>query len=286
MRFVAEWLNQTAIDRRGCWEGDLYRLATLVSPGWSAPWFNLGLLAKHAHRWEDSMRFNQRAVELNSNSQAAWWNLGVAATALRDWEEARRAWAGFGIEVPGTSGEVRLDPQDACVRLNPGTDGEVVWGTRLDPARLLVLNVPRPESGHRYRDIVLNDGVPEGTRELGGIKVSVFDELQLWEASDYLTYQVELEVPSEAAVPRLLEACRDPDLGVEDCSTIRMTCDECSRGNLAPHVCSNVASPSSRRKFAFGAHEEEELRSALNRWRSEVPGADYGPIQQVFPLKT
>ena len=184
------------------------------------------------------------------------------------------------------SGEVRLDPVRACVRLNPETDGEVVWGTRLDPARLLVLNVPLPESGHRYRDIVLNDGAPEGTREWEGVQVPVFDELQLWEASDYRTYKVELEVPSQAAVPRLLEACADPDLGVEDWRTVSMTCAECSRGNLGPHLCSSDPSQSSSGTFAFGAHGAEELRSTLNRWRSEVPGAGYGSIEQVYPLQT
>jgi hypothetical protein len=49
-------------------------------------------------------------------------------------------------------------PVTACVRLNPQSSGEVVCGERLDPARLLILSVPLPESRHRFYDIVLNDG--------------------------------------------------------------------------------------------------------------------------------
>jgi hypothetical protein len=81
--------------------------------------------------------------------------LGIAATALHDWPEAAAT---------------------ACVRLNPQSSGEVVWGERLDPARLVILNVPLPESRHRFRDIILNDGAENGTRAVGGIQVPVFAE--------------------------------------------------------------------------------------------------------------
>jgi len=83
----------------------------------------------------------------------------------------------------------------ACVRLNPRSSGEVVWGERLDPARLLILNVPLPESRHRFRDIVLNDGAENGTRVVDGDQVPVFDELGVWRASEYSTLRVRLLVP-------------------------------------------------------------------------------------------
>src|SRR5205807_10273545 len=70
-----------------------------------------------------------------SKDKAAWWNQGIAATALGRWGLARRAWAGFGIDLP--AGEGPLDfPCGSCpVRLCPDGDAEVVWAHRIDPAR-------------------------------------------------------------------------------------------------------------------------------------------------------
>ena len=100
------------------------------------------------------MRSNQRVLELDPSDEAAWWNLGIAATALRDWSEAGRAWKGCGIKCEARDGEVRAPIVTACVRLDPAGLGEVVWGQRLDPARMVILNVPLLESGHRFHDII------------------------------------------------------------------------------------------------------------------------------------
>ena len=101
----------------------------------SEHWYNAGLAAKYKGELTESLRCNQKAVELDPRNEAAWWNLGIAATALRNWPEARRAWRGFGIDVPPGDNEMRDAGQTACVRLNPSADGEVVWGERIDPAR-------------------------------------------------------------------------------------------------------------------------------------------------------
>jgi hypothetical protein len=64
-RKLAEWLNQfgNVASDAGKLKGAerLYKLASTVAPQWSAPWHNLGLLTKNTGRWEDSLRFNQRA---------------------------------------------------------------------------------------------------------------------------------------------------------------------------------------------------------------------------------
>jgi len=181
------------------------------------------------------MRFNQRALELDPSDEAAWWNLGIAATALGNWSEARRAWKGCGIELEDGVGEVRMLSVRACVRLDPSGSGEVVWGQRLDPARIAILSVPLPESGHRFNDIVLNDGAANGTRvESNGNEVPVFDELSIWKASNYSTFRVKLEMPDDSAKEKLVELCVAHELGVEDWTTIRILCAKCSRGNPGP----------------------------------------------------
>ena len=113
MRWRAEKLNTKglALEEKG-WsrEAELaYMRATKTDPHWSVPWFNLGLLAKRQRRWPESLEWNRRATGINADDEGAWWNMGIAATALGDWDEARRAWAGFGLEIPAGRGPIELD---------------------------------------------------------------------------------------------------------------------------------------------------------------------------------
>lgn len=286
MRPISVWLNDigmAAADGGARRKARLfYHLAARINPKWSAPCYNLGLDAKYAGEWVESRKWNQQAVLRNPKSESAWWNLGIAATALRDWAEARRAWKAYGIECPEGDGELHMDLPDACVRLEPNEAGEVVWGQRIDPARIVVLNVPFPESNHRFRDIVLNDGAPNGTRQRDGQEVSVFDELALFSPSEYSTFQVNLNVPDEKAEKALVDLCNDHHLGVEDWSTVRMLCAECSRGNPGPHECEARDAELGRVAFAFAAKDKKELAAVLEQWRSVSPGAGYGEIELLL----
>src|SRR5262249_52029710 len=152
-------------------------------------------------------------LELGGDDEASWWNLGIAATALHDWNEARRAWKGCGIKIENGSGEVLMPKVTACVRLNPDSEGEVVWCSRLDPARAVILNVPLPESKHRFQDVVLNDGAQNGTRVRGEREIPVFDELEIWKPSSYSTFQAEMSVPNEDDENQLAELCEKRELG-------------------------------------------------------------------------
>jgi hypothetical protein len=285
-RTIAHWLNERGSIADDTGNKDrgrrLQRLASLVDPNWSVPWYNLGLSSKYAGMWEESLRFNQRASALNPKDEAAWWNLGIAATALRNWPEARRAWRGFGIDIPDSAGEVEMPVVTACVRLDPNRSGEVVWGDRIDPARIILLNVPLPESGHRFHDIVLHDGAANGSRTRDGADYPVFDELGVWQPSNYSTFEVSLNVPNEAAEDRLIEFCRGRRIGIEDWSTIRIICAECSRGNPAPHNCTKQAETTGR-PYALAAKSEDDLRMLLTEWVAATPGAECGAVDLVLP---
>jgi len=193
MDFLAESLNDigNSAQNRGKHKCAklLYRSATIVRPSWSSPWYNLGLQAKYQGDWLASALFNERATLLNPDDEASWWNLGIAATALRDWRTAQRVWKRCGIEVDEGSDGISMPSVTACVRLNPNSSGEVIWGTRIDPARIQIRNVPLPSSNRRYRDIVLNDGASTGTRTAGDQQYPVFDELAIWYPSKYSTFQ-------------------------------------------------------------------------------------------------
>jgi hypothetical protein len=241
--------------------------------------YNLGLAAKYDGDWLESLLQNQRADRLRPNDEATLWNLGIAATALGDWEEARRAWRAYGIEVNEGSGEVFAASGRACVRLSPSESAEVVWGDRIDPARIRVLNVPLASSDRRYGDVLINDGAPEGTRISNGEEYPVFDELGMWKLSAYSTYEVELVVPSKFAMDSLEEKCRENDMWVEDWGTVRTLCAACSRGNPGEHDCTSM--PTGKSKFGFAAKSEDGLRRLLNEWAEMEVDVELGSVKLV-----
>lgn len=279
-RFVAECLNafgsRVIIQSKHALGQRFYSWATKVDSCWSVPWYNLGLDYKNTGRWEESLRCNRRAAELNPRDEAAWWNMGIAATALKNWQEARRAWRACGLILEGDDGEVVTPPVGACVRLDPRGKGEVVWGLRLDPARMRITNVPLPESGYRFHDIILNDGASNGTRlDEHGYQVPVFDELALWHASEYSTFGVWLHAVDPAAEGQLIDLSHENKIGIEDWSTVRMLCAECSRGNPGPHECADKPHEDGTRRFGFGAKSKEDLIRILRMWVDSNPACEY-----------
>jgi hypothetical protein len=286
---LAEWFNQygnlTSDAGNLRRAARFYKLASSFAPQWSVPWYNLGLLTKNAGQWEDSLKFNQRALSLNSEDEGACWNLGIAATALHNWPEARRAWNHYGIEIGDGSGEVLMPPLSGCIRLNPRGSGEVEWGERLDPARMVILNVPLPESNYRFRDIVLNDGAANGTRVKDGVEVPVFDELGIWRASDYSTFTTTLLLPDEESERQLVRICNASSIGVEDWSSIRIICDKCSRGNPGPHDCVARESEDGSRRFGFAALDCEDAVRALRDWMTVSGGAQFNELQMVLEAR-
>lgn len=86
--------------------GALLTRAADLEPWLSESWFNLALLHKFRHDWEQARAAGLRAVALLDRETGApdWWNVGIAATALQDWPLARRAWQAYGLKVPGRPG--------------------------------------------------------------------------------------------------------------------------------------------------------------------------------------
>lgn len=285
-RALASRLNQkgaAAADLGACSQAvRYYSWASKLDPEWAVPFYNLGLRAKYGGDWKASRQFNQRAALLDPDDEAAWWNLGIAATALGDWKEARRAWKTIGIELSGDEGECAIVACTACVRIEPANCGEVVWGERIDPARFVILNVPLPESGRRFRDVLLNDGAPNGTRVKDGVEVPVFDELEVWRPSQYSTFEVVLEGVTAEAEESLVELCNERELGVEDWSTIRFICQECSRGNPGPHDCKRLDTDAAERTYAIAAQSESEVMQLLTEWQASTSGRSCLSIETML----
>ena len=240
--------------------------------------YNLGLAAKYRGEWEESLARNRRAAELNSEDEASLWNLGIAATALRDWSEARRAWLACGVTLLEGDGEPEIAECWGCVRLNPDSSGEVVWGKRIDPARIRVMNVPLPKADRRYGDIILNDGAEEGTRTSRGRDYPVFNELALWKRSNYSTYEVQVGTVSGEARESLRRLCEGADMAFEDWGTVRILCAQCSLGNPGAHQCADLDDAVRPSRFGFAARGRSVLDELLGKWAEVEPALELGPV--------
>ncbi len=224
--------------------GALLTRAVDLEPWLSESWFNLALLHKFRHDWERARAAGLRAVALLDRDSGApdLWNVGIAATALQDWPLARRAWQAYGLKTRGdqaaTSGPgsapVDMDLGSAAVRLSPEGEAEVVWGRRLDPARIEVLSIPLPSSGRRWGEVVLHDGVPHGERTTAaGPSYPVFDEIELWAPSPVSTWVVLIEAAREADRDALERLAADAGFAAEDwSSSVRLLCRSCSESRM------------------------------------------------------
>lgn len=261
-------------------------------------WFDRGLIAKWRRDWPAAQELTARSLDLvpeaEREGEPAAWNLGIAATARRDWATARRAWAAFGIDVGGEGDEpIEDDRGPGAVRLNPPVryvgqrdldiDGrrgepEVVWGLRLDPARIRIASVPLPESGHRFGDVVLHDGEPQGTRRHDGTDHPVFDEIELWERSPVPTLSVQVHAAAEDDVTELRHALELADLEVEDWTTeVSALCRACSEGLVDGHDHRpDLAADGSRRLGIAG--DPDETQRVVAAWVQRAAGREAGAV--------
>jgi len=258
---------------------NLYLQAITAAPEWATPHYNLGLHYKYEGNWQLSYQHNKRAVELDTESDAAWWNLGIAATVLEDWYTARTAWTKFGLKLEVNDEEPAMDLRNIPVRLNPDDAGEVVWCKRIDPARAIILNIPLATSGHRFGDMVLNDGAPVGTRISNGVEYSVLNELKLLKPSEYKTYSVTIYTSTQSDIDKLEELCEVAEIEMEDWSTIRYLCKQCSEGvahNDHDQDIEERETPSER-YIGFAIINKSELVQVLADW-SVITLGEYAEV--------
>lgn len=270
--------------------GELARELVDVAPDSYLAWFEAGLYSKARAEWPEAAKRNQRALDLFTPSDAeefdgvnpAAWNLGIAATALGDWETARRAWIAFGIE--GLA--VNPDPIDddfgvAPIRLNPDRPSlphqvlpqigatAVVWCWRRSPAHAVIASVPLPESGHRFRDVILNDSEPKGSRRRDDREVSVFDELARLEESGLPTWQVRVSGVGDGDLQALSDLLGPRGLGMDEWSGIRILCAACSHGS--PDL-EHVHEPERAEEVRVGlAGHEADLQVSIDAWLLDRP---------------
>jgi hypothetical protein len=264
-------------------------------------WYEAGLYAKAVRDWELCAARNRRAVTLFTaevgadfgGTNPAAWNYGIAATALGDWTTARQAWTSYGVPgLDAETGPIDTDYGRVPIRLNPDRPSlalqqvphfgvtEVVWCWRRSPAHAVIASVPLPESGHRFGDVVLHDGQPQGTRRLGDRPVSVFDELAKLEDSRTPTWRAVVTGASPKAVDALAALAGTRGLGVDTWSGIDMLCAECSYG--MPGAGHHHEHPAGDEVLLGLAGNEATLRSCLAEWCTTRPAIQVD-LRLVWP---
>jgi hypothetical protein len=252
----------------------LFRELTELKPKDSSYWYMLGLAHKYRREWLPSLEANLAAVRLkDKDNQGAHWNAAIAATALGRWDEARKQWQACGLRIGDGDGPLEMDLGHVVVRLNAWSNGETLFVRRIDPARAIIENVPFPQSGHRYGDLLLTDGARTGERNYRGNAVPVFNELERLVPSDFLTFAVFVSCDSEKDAEEL-ERARGPGIGlVEDWTrTTTYHCLRCSYG--APHsdeASTDQTTPSEwdpERSFGVAAQSRVAVDGLLQAWQS------------------
>ncbi|WP_437771713.1 tetratricopeptide repeat protein [Arthrobacter sp. KNU40] len=297
------WSDWMAADEAGDADGAARLAAELVelTPKSYYSWFQAGLLSKARGNWRESVDRNRRALELFTakdseefgGANPAAWNLGIASTAIGDWGTARRAWTAYGLDGFGDGTEpIDRDSGMAPIRLNPdlpslphqllhssGTT-EVVWCWPRSPAHAVIASVPLPESGHRFRDVVLHDGEPKGTRLIDEREVSVFDELERLEESGLPTWQAQVVGATSDDLQTLSDLLGRRGLALDDWSGIRLMCSNCSHGSPQDGHSHAPATSGARRLGIAGS--KADLDEVFEAWLNRRPGASLHNLELLW----
>jgi hypothetical protein len=247
-----------------------------------------GLAHKYLRNWQASLHHNLRSQALRPEpDEASIWNAGIAATALEDWAEVRRQWKSCGLRIPEGEGPIESDFGIASVRLNPWGDGETVFARRIDPVRARLLNVPLPESGYRFLDIVLHDGASTGSRKIDGQEVHVFNVMERLQLSDFKTYTAFVTCEKPSDLTPLLET-RAPGIGyIEDWTgSMVHLCLRCSYG--IPHRHQKERKKKAwepARNIGIAAQSRQVVTKILDRWKGKKRRV-HGIESRKFPLSS
>jgi tetratricopeptide (TPR) repeat protein len=262
----------------------LYKKAAALDPRWPVPLYNLGLLFKNKSRWQESLKYNRLATELDPRHEAAWWNMGIAATALGQWDLARSAWRGFGIDIPEGTGPIDFPCGYGPVRLHPQGNAEVVWAHRIDPARACLVSIPFPESAHRWQDVILNDGAPNGYRKYQGQAVPVLDALALLESSSFGTYVAQVALVGKGKqVEKLSQLADERGGSAEDWTTsVRLICKACSEGRPHQYHDTDGSQAPGVHMIAIAARNRDHAAQILSAWESDCKALEVQRLDEAL----
>jgi len=243
----------------------LYKRIAKMAPEWAPPFVCLGVIYKLRGEWKPALHYTKRAIAIDSTLQSAWWDMGIAATALKKWRLSRNVWSKFGF-AKHPAGDLPL----VAVRLKYGGHFEILWATRLDPARCTIQNIPHPDSERRFRDIVLLDGLVSGYNIIRKKRYPVFDELGLFKRSAFHTFSCVLEAATPSDIQHLEQLCRQADLGFEVWSNASRQ-QYLQPSQSLPEYYQNpeiIKEQPAATQVAFAARREKQVVQILKTWET------------------
>jgi tetratricopeptide (TPR) repeat protein len=262
-----------------------FELLLAVKPDAPDYHYMQGLVCKYLQDWPISLHHNLQSLALRTEpDEASRWNAAIAATAIGDWAEARRQWADCGIELPDGDGAINSNFGVASIRLNAWDAGETLFGRRIDPVRARLINVPLPDSGYRYGDIVLHDGAATGQRRFHQSMVPVFNAMQRVEASEFQTFAIFATCPRHEDLDALVEA-RMPGIAfIEDWTeSITHYCLRCSYGTPHRHLEEDANADDDawrpERNLGIAAQSRHSVMKLLEHWKSKAIGRRLDAIE-------
>ncbi len=214
-------------------KGDVYsavkvlkKLIKLV-PDWSPPYQRLSAIYKYQNDWKAAFYYGQRAIETDPGEKSAWRNFAIAATALKKWQIARTAWNKVGFQFKEVKKAPNFEMGVIPVRLKYDHFSEIIWATRIDPARALIQSIPDPASDRNYGDVILIDYKHIAYRIIEGKRLPVYDELQILKRSHFQTYLVFLFEATKTDIDQLDHLCYNTNIGFDNWS--RLTEQQCHK---------------------------------------------------------
>jgi tetratricopeptide (TPR) repeat protein len=198
----------------------LYAQAAQRDPEWAEPLLALALNQRDRADYPAMLDACEAALARDPDHGFALWNVGLAATATGQWRRAREAWRRYGLEVAEGDTPIHGFFGIAALRLHgPDDYHEDVWVRRICPVRAVIENVPYPESGYRYGDIVLLDGVPAGEVMRERHPVPVFSVLSTVSPAAHGTFECAVDLLDPEAWSDLKDLAESRALAVESWPT-------------------------------------------------------------------
>jgi hypothetical protein len=139
------------------------------------------------------------------------------------------------------------------------------------------MSIPLPDSGYRYRDLVLHDGAPIGHRMLGKQKIFTYACLALLQTSPYATWVAELEfssaIEADAAIKQLAQLAAERKMSVEDWRTsVQGVCQACTEGRPhLPHDRNHAAKVApNKRRLGIAARSADKVQRLIEQLPSSA----------------
>ena len=240
----------------------LYKRLIKLSPEWLKPYQHLGQIYKIRREWKPAFHYWKKTVALDASDQEAWWSLGISATALKKRRLAQSVWSKFGL--------TNLKKKPKGLRLTYDGGFEILWMMPSNPASGIILSIPHPASGFRFRDVMLHDRKPVGHHIVNQRRVPVFEELGRFKRSPFRTFSCLLHTSDNKAIRQLEELCHTAQLGFEVWSNSTRTTSMAGREAFPEYYGHDIIPREEEGEttlVAMAAIHEIEIQRILDNWQ-------------------